>query len=391
MPFLPRRGLAALGGLFLLATPVLAQQGQGGPPPAVGVAPVAQRAVTETNEFIGRIEATDRVDLMARVTAFLQKREFNEGAEVKQGDLLFRLERGPFEAQLDQARAAVAEAQAQLTNANITLSRAQALLNTPAGQRSNVDAAIAAQRTAQAQLLSAEAQQRQAQINLDYTEIRAPISGRIGRAAVTEGNVVSPSSGPLATIVSQDPMYVNFTVPVRTMLDLRARYAAQGGFNAVAIRVRLSDGALYEQVGRLDFVDINVGQDTDSVALRGRMPNPVLPPEKAGLRGLTAGMLVSVIVEAVEPVQMLTVPRAAVLTDQRGDFVYVIGAENKAERRGIRIGDQSTPEFVVVAEGVREGERVIVDGLQRVRPGSPVSPAPVSMTAPGADAPRQGG
>jgi membrane fusion protein, multidrug efflux system len=397
MQLLPRRGMAALG-LFLLAGPALAQMPGGGGPPAVGVAPVALRPVTETNEFIGRVDAVQRVDLMPRVTAFLEKREFEEGAEVRQGDLLFRLERPPFEAQLAQARAAVAEAQAQLQNANLTLGRATSLLNTPAGQRSTVDSATAAARTAQAQLLSAQAQERQAQISLDYTEIRAPVAGRIGRAAVTPGNVVTPSSGALATIVSQDPMYVTFTVPARTLFDLRQRYASRGGFDAVQVRVRLPDGRLYDQAGKLDFVDIEVARDTDSITLRGRMPNP---PGQTG-RALTAGQLVNVQLASIEPVQLLTVPRAAVMTDQRGDFVYVIGAENKVERRGIRIGANSTPQTVVIADGVKEGEQVIVEGLQRARPGAPVSPAPVQgngaqgnngqgNNGQGGAAPRQGG
>jgi membrane fusion protein (multidrug efflux system) len=401
MPLSPRHGLARLGLMAILglaSLPAFAQA-PGGPPPAVGVAPVARRAVTETNEFIGRVEAVDRVDLQSRVTAFLEERLFEEGAEVKQGDLLFRLERGPFEAQLQIAKAGVAEAQAQLQNANLTLGRAQSLLSTPAGQRSTVDNATAAARSAQAQLLSAQAQEQQAQINLNYTEIRAPVSGRIGRAAVTPGNVVTPSSGALATIVSQDPMYANFTVPVRTMLELRSRYADRGGWDAVAVRLRLPDGRMYEQNGKLDFVDIDVGRDTDSLALRGRMPNPILPANRGTGRELTAGQLVTVQLASVEPVQVLTVPRAAMMTDQRGDFVYVVGADNKAERRSIRAGSQSTPQLVAVAEGVKEGEQVVVDGLQRVRPGAAVSPAPVEAQGQGGNAggnaagaaPRQGG
>ncbi|MDQ1079635.1 efflux RND transporter periplasmic adaptor subunit [Pseudoroseomonas cervicalis] len=387
MQLLPRRGMAALG-LFLLAGPALAQMPGGGGPPAVGVAPVARRPVTETNEFIGRVDAVQRVDLMPRVTAFLEKREFEEGTEVKQGDLLFRLERGPFEAQLQIARASVAESEAQLQNANITLSRAQALLNTVAGQRSTVDTALANQRSTQAQLLSAQAQQRQAQINLDYTEIRAPIAGRIGRASVTEGNVVTPSSGALATIVSQDPMYVSFTVPMRTLTEVRARYAERGGLNAVQLRLRLPGGRMYSPVGQVNFVDIDVGRDTDSVLLRGTIPNPVTA---GGYRELTANQIVNVVVEAVQPVQMLTVPRAAVMTDARGDFVYVVAAENKAERRTVRMDAQSTPELAVIREGLREGESVIVDGLQRVRPGQPVSPAPANAPANGQGSGGQGG
>lgn len=385
MTYLPapvlRPVLACLGCLLLAGAPAAAQQ-PGGAPPAVGVLPVASRAVTETNEFIGRVEATRRVELMARVTAFLQERLFQEGADVKEGDLLFRLERGPFEASLQISRAAVAEAQAQLQNANLTLGRAQALLATPAGQRVRVDDAVAARSAAAAQLLSAQAQQKQAQINLDYTEIRAPIAGRIGRASVTEGNVVTPNSGALATIVSQDPMYVSFTIPVRVLLDLRARYADRGGLGAVGVRLKLPEGRMYAEVGKLDFIDIDVGQDTDSIALRAHIPNPVLPDDPDHARELTAGQFVGVLLEAVKPVQMLVVPRGAVLTDQRGDFVYVVGEGDRAERRAIRLGAQSTPELAVLEEGVREGERVVVEGIQRVRAGASVSPAPANIAAP---------
>lgn len=387
MPFPHSRAAAVLaarlGVLAILAAPAGAAfaQAPGGAPPAVGTAPAARRAVTETNEFIGRIEAVDRVELQSRVTAFLQERLFDEGADVQKGDLLFRLERAPFEASLAQARAGVAEAQAQLQNANITLGRAQSLLNTVAGQRSTVDTATAAARTAQAQLLSAQAQERQAQINLDYTEIRAPVAGRIGRAAVTPGNVVTPSSGALATIVSQDPIYVTFTVPNRTLLELRDRYGDRGGMDAVAVKLRLGNGRMYGQAGKLDFIDIEVGRDTDSIAMRGRMPNPPLPAAQGGGRELVANQFVTVVLEALQPVQLVTVPRAAIMTDQRGDYVYVIGAENKPERRGIRVGPQSTPELAVIADGLKEGEQVIVEGLQRVRPGTPVSPAPVAQPA----------
>ena len=401
MPFTNCRAAASLaarlGVLALLsstAIPALAQA-PGGPPPAVGVAPAARRAVTETNEFIGRIEAVYRVELQSRVTAFLQERLFEEGADVQKGDLLFRLERAPFEASLAQARAGVAEAQAQLQNANITLGRATQLLNTVAGQRSTVDTATAAARTSQAQLLSAQAQERQAQINLDYTEIRAPVAGRIGRASVTPGNVVTPSSGALATIVSQDPMYVSFTVPNRTLLELRDRYADRGGMDAVTVKLRLGNGRMYGQAGKLGFIDIDVGRDTDSIAMRGTMPNPMLPAAQGGGRELVANQFVTVVLEAVQPVQLITIPRSAVITDQRGDFVYVMGAENKPERRGIRVGPQSTPELAVVADGLKEGEQVVVEGLQRVRPGAPVSPAPVSAPAGAAPAqnaaPAQGG
>ena len=216
------------------------------------------------------------MDLIARVTAFLNERLFAEGADVKTGQLLYRLERAPFEADVEAKEAAVAQGKAQLENANLTLARAQELLEKSSGTQVAVDSALATQRVAAAQVKAAEAQLHQSQINLGYTEIRSPIDGRIGRTAITIGNVVGPTSGTLATVVSPDPMYVTFPVSVRRVMELRDRYADKGGFDAVKIRVRLPSGEIYGQTGKLDFVDIGVTRDTDTITLRGTIPNPVV-------------------------------------------------------------------------------------------------------------------
>ena len=180
-----------------------------------------------------------------------------------------------------QQEAAVADASARLANANIQLTRAQSLLNTPAGQRSSVDDATAAQRSQAAQVASAQAQLRIAQINLDYTEIHAPIGGKISRTNISVGNVVSPSSGPLATIVSQDPMYVLFPIAVRAEIDLEKRYANQGGMGAVVIRLRLPDGTMYGQSGKIDYIEPSVQATTDTILVRGKIANPPLKPIEA--------------------------------------------------------------------------------------------------------------
>ena len=265
-------------------------QAPGGPPPSVGVAKAEQTAITETSEFIGRVQAIDRVALTARVTAFLDERLFKEGTEVQQGDLLFRLERAPFEAAAQQQEAAVADTSSRLANANIQLGRAQSLLSTPAGQRSTVDDLVAAQRSQAALVLSAQAQLRAAQINLAYTEIRAPVAGKISRTSITIGNVVSPSSGPLATIVSQDPMYVTFPVASRVQTELQTRYADKGGVNAVVVKLRLPNGSLYGQGGKIDYVEPSVSASTDTVLLRARIANPALrPPGGRAAGGARAG------------------------------------------------------------------------------------------------------
>jgi membrane fusion protein (multidrug efflux system) len=349
-------------------------------PPAVGVVEAVKRPITETSEFLGRIEAVNRVNVVARVTAFLEKRLFTEGAEIKAGDELYRLERGPFEADLASKQAQVAQLQATLENAKLTTERARTLLGGPAGQQSTYDAAIANQRSLEAQVQAALAQVQSSKINLDYTDIRSPIDGKIGRTAVTEGNVVSPASGVLTTIVSQDPMYVTFPVSVRQRLELRERYATRGGINAVVIKLRLPDGRLYEQTGKLDFVNNTIAQNTDTVTVRGVIPNATLHDSSttgAPVRELTDNEFVTVLLEGVQPVEVLAIPRSSVLSDQQGDYVFTVGPDNKAEQRRIQLG-QSTPTMAAVISGLSPGDKVIVEGLQRVRPGQPVSPGPAS-------------
>jgi membrane fusion protein (multidrug efflux system) len=317
--------------------------------------------------------------VVARVTAFLEKRNFVEGAEVKTGDLLYQLERGPFEADLKSKQAQVAQLQATLVNAKLTTERARILLSGPAGQQSTYDAALANQQSLEAQVQAAQAQVEASQINLDYTEIRSPIDGMIGRTAVTEGNVVSPSSGVLTTIVSQDPMYVTFPVSVREALTLRDRYVPRGGFKAVAIRIRLPDGRPFDQVGQLNFVSNTIVQNTDTITLRGTIPNPPIhdATPRLTVRELTDNEFVTVLLEGVQPVEVVAIPRSAVLSDQQGDYVFVVGADNKAEQRRIKLG-QSTSTVASVTSGVSPGDKVIAEGLQKVRPGEPVAPAPAS-------------
>src|SRR6202049_3656538 len=232
-------GLLVAGAITLGAAAASWAQPAASGPPAVGVVEAIKRPITETSEFLGRIEAVNRVNVVARVTAFLEKRLFEEGNEIKKGDKLYLLERGPFEADLASKQAIVAQLQATLENAKLTTDRARPLLGGPAGQQSTYDAALANQRSLEAQVQSAQAQVQSSQINLDYTDIRSPIDGKIGRTAVTEGNVVTPASGVLTTIVSQDPMYVVFPVSLRAGLELRDRYGPQGGLEAVMIKLRL--------------------------------------------------------------------------------------------------------------------------------------------------------
>ena len=366
--------------LMVTAVPLGARAQPASGPPAVGVVRAERQQITQTDEFIGRIQSIGRVALVARVTAFLEKRLFVEGTEVKQGDLLYQLEQPPFQAQVDFNKANVAQLEAQHRNAELTLERAQYLLKTVAGQQSNVDAALAQERALAAQIAGAQAQLQTAQINLDYTEIRAPIDGRISATEVTEGNVVSTTSGTLATLVSQDPMYVLFPVSARTGLELRDRYEAKGGFTAVVLKLRLPNGRIYGEEGKLDYVSPTVAANTDTITARGVFPNPFipgLPTTGPAPRELFDGEFVTVLQEGVQPITVLAISRAAVLSDQQGDYVYTVDAQNKAQQRRIQLG-QSTPSIAVVTSGLNEGELVISEGIQRARPGEVVSPGPAT-------------
>lgn len=387
--------LRLLSALLLLVTIAPVAQAQFGPagPPSVGVVEARRTPVTELSEFIGRVEAIARVDIRARVTGFLEERLFQEGSEVEQGAPLFRIERAPFEAQLEEARAGVASAEATLLNARVALNRARELRSTGAGTQAALDNAQAQERTAAAGVLGAQAQLRVAQINLAYTEISAPIAGAIGRATFTPGNVVTPQSEPLAVIYSQDPMRVAFTIPSRTATELRTRYEGRGGTAAVVVRIRFAGNRVYEQVGRIDFIDAALARDTDSLLVRASIPNPVRQGATAGepgARELLDGQFVTVLLEGAEPVNAITIPRAAVAQDQMGFFVFVVDAEGRAQRRNLRLG-RSTAETAVVEDGLQEGDRVISEGVQRVRPGQQVNAAPAGAPPRPALAPGQGG
>ena len=374
---------AAFFAFTVLAAPNAMAQPTPSGPPAVGVIKVERQPMTDSYEFNGRIQAINSVNIVARVTAFLDQQLFTEGIDVKKGDLLYVLERPPYQATVDVQKAAAAQAKAQLENSNIELWRKQELLEKSAGSKQALDSAQATQRTQTAQVQAAEAQLESAKINLDYTEIRSPIDGRIGRTSVTLGNVVSSASGTLTTVVSQDPMYVVFPVPTRRAIELRQEYATNGGFDAVKIRLRLPDGRIYAQTGKLDFINNVIAQDTDTLTVRGVIPNPVLGSETAGgvnLRELIADEFVTVLLESVKPREVIAIPRAAILTDQEGSYVYVVDDHNIARQRRVRLG-QVTPETAGIVEGLKEGEQVIVDGVQRARPNAPVTPAPVTSIA----------
>jgi membrane fusion protein, multidrug efflux system len=335
----------------------------------VGVVKAEKKAVSKTADFVGRVEAVNRVQINARVKGFLEEVLFKEGDIVKEGAALYRIEQGLFTAAVEQAQGALERAKAAKTLTEIQLQRAQELMTRQAGTVVARDQALAADQQAQGQILSDQASLDTAKINLGYTDIASPITGKIGRTNITKGNVVDPTSGPLTLIVSQDPMYVTFPVSERDVLDAKR----QGdNVDSIKVKLRFSDGSIYDQTGEINFVDVTVDRSTDSVTLRATIPNP---------KGtLIDGQLVRVILEAGTPVEKIVVPQAALIADQEGVYVF-IDDNGKAAVRRLKLGDESGTD-VVVESGLSGGELVIVEGLQGIRPGAPVRASPMPA-APG--------
>jgi membrane fusion protein (multidrug efflux system) len=349
------------------------------PPPAVAVVAAARRDITPSATFTGRMEAIDRVDLRARVAGYLEKREFSEGGEVQAGQLLFTIEKDTYAAAVAQAKATIARAEASLRLAKIELDRQSELLRRQVAPQQKVDEAQAKYGEADADLQRQKAALDQAQINLKYTEIYSPLAGQIGRAKYSIGNYLTPESGTLATIVSRDPMYVTFPVTQRELLAMRQR-AREAGVDARAVKVRLqlADGSMYDQAGTVNFIDIQVSSETDTVTVRAEVANRQ--------RLLIDGQLITAVVETAVPKSALVVPQQALQFDQTGYFVLVVDNESKVKVKPVAIGP--APEGQVeITSGLQEGERVITEGIQKVRPEQVVQVAatrsePASGSAP---------
>ena len=358
--------IAAGAGWLLFGTSAKPPQAAAAQPPApaVGVRLAAMKGVSQSFEFVGRVKAIEKVDLRARVEGFLEKVLFREGQDVKTGELLYQIEKVQFQAAVDQAKANLAVAEAALTNAKVEYERSTELVKRNFTPQSQVDTNKAALDSATGRVMQAKAALTQAQVNLDYTDIRAPIDGRIGRTAYTVGNLVNPASGVLATIVSQDPIYVLFPVSVRDLEAIReARRKEEGGMAKIDIRVRLPSGQEYAQRGVWNLTDPQVDPQTDSLVMRATIPNPD--------RTLTDGQFVTAIIRERQEAPRLVVPQSALQVDQSGYYVLVVNDQHKVEQRRVQTGPQRGTD-VVVTSGVKEGEQVMVDGIQKVRPGQVV-------------------
>ena len=338
------------------------------PPASVVVEAVTSSQVGVRHEFIGRTEAIERIELRARVSGTLEERNFREGSAVETGDLLFRIEREPYQVEVDQAMAQLESDKAQLVDAEAKFQRMETLFKKQSVSEQDRDEAKAASLMAQAAVQGSEAALKRARLDLSYVEITAPTSGLISEAAVDAGNLVSADSGVLATIVRLDPIHVHFTVSDNEYLEYRSRNpdpsVSTDQSTGAQPSLRLSNNTVYPASGSVELINNEVNPGTGTISLRAAFPNPdnLLRP----------GQFVTVVFERTLEEPSILVPQSAVLTGQSGYSVLVVGEDNTVEQRKIETGDRSGDSWVVES-GLESGERIIVRGLQKVRPGDVVN------------------
>ena len=348
--------------------------GGGPPPPAeVGVVTVTPQSLQLVTELPGRLEASRVAQVRARVAGIVQKRLFTEGSEVKAGQKLFQIDPAAYQTTVASAQAQLARAQANVTQATAQAERYKPLLEANAISKQEYINAVAAQKTAEADAAAARAAVQGGQISLGYATVTAPISGRIGRALVTEGALVGQGEAtPLAIVQQTNPMYVNITQSASDALQLR-RSIASGKFNrasgadAASVRIMLEDGSVYPSPGKLLFSDLTVDPTSGQIALRAQVPNP------NGL--LLPGMYVRVRLEQAEAPRGILLPQQAVQRGTAGDSVMVVGDDGKVATRPVKIGSGQGGNWIVL-DGLKPGENVMVDGFQKLRGGAPVKPVP---------------
>ena len=350
-------------------------QGAGGagepPPPEVGVVTVQPKPVGLVTELPGRLEASRVAQVRARAAGILQKRLFVEGSDVRAGQPLFKIDAASYQALVSSAQAQVARAQAALTQAKAQAERYRPLVEANAISKQEYVNAVAAEKTAEADVAAARANLRTGQINLGYATVTAPISGRIGRALVTEGALVGQGEPTQLAVIQQiNPMYVNFTQSTTEVLALR-RAVESGKFrradsgDSATVQIVLEDGSVYAQAGKLLFSDLSVDPTSGQITLRAEVPNP---------RGLLLpGMYVRVRLEQAETPTGIVLPQQAVQRGSTGDSVMVVSADGKVAPRPVKVGTAQGGDWVIL-EGLKPGEMVMVDGFQKLRGNAPVKP-----------------
>jgi membrane fusion protein (multidrug efflux system) len=391
--FSPRLATAAAATAVLLALTACgkgaAPAGAGGgapPPPEVGVVIATPTNVGLVTELPGRLEASRVSQVRARAAGILLERMFKEGSDVKAGQLLFRIDPAPYAAAQRSAEASLLRAEANAVQAKALAERYKPLVAANAVSKQEYDNAVAAQKTAEADVGVSRAALTTAKINMSYAAVTAPISGRIGRALVTEGALVGQGDATELAIIQQiDPMYVNFTQSATDVLRLRrameaGQFKRASGPNAASVRVVLEDGTEYALPGRLLFSDLTVDATTGQVTLRAEVPNP---------KGeLLPGLYVRVRLEQAQAANAIAVPQQAVTRTQQGDTLTVVDAEGKLIKRNVKISAAQNNQWVVL-DGLKAGEQVMVDGFQKLQmmpPGTPVKAVPWKPSAPAAPA-----
>jgi multidrug efflux system membrane fusion protein len=375
-PAPPRwRWLAALACSIGLGGCIDAADAQGAPPQAapVSVVPAVQRMVSDSEEFSGRLEASEFVELRARVSGTLEQIHFVDGAAVKKGQLLFSIDPRPFAAEVARAESQLAAVSARADLAQIELARAQKLVDARAVSRQEFDQLSSGARTSQADIRSAEAALRVARLNLDYAAVRSPIAGRASRANVSVGNLVNDQTV-LTTIAGTARVYAYFDTSEQTFLRVTA-----GGQKAPLVRMGLANEAGHPHEGRVDFIDNRLNPQTGAIRMRAAFDNS---------KGLfTPGLAAKLIMGTSAPYAAVLVPDRAIGTDQTKKFVYVVGANGQPQFREVRLGALQGGMRVLADGSVKPGEQVIVEGLQRVVPGMPVAAQVLKVDAAGLPVP----
>jgi multidrug efflux system membrane fusion protein len=342
------------------------------PPPKVTVAKPIQRTIVDQDEYVGRFVPVDVVEIRARVSGYLDRIHFIDGQIAKQGDLLFTIDKRPFQNTADQSRANLETAKSNLAFTQSDLTRAQQLVRERTISEQIYEQRMQAFRNSQASVAANEAMVRQAELDLEYTELRAPITGRIGDRRVTQGNLVTGGAGGnttmLATIVSMDPIRFEFTLDEASLLRYQRLAAGRtevAGLGGTSVRLKLLDETEFSHSARMDFVDNVIDRASGTIRGRAQLENP------DGL--FTPGMFARVQVPASAPYQALMVPDAAIGSEQARKFVYLIDQDNVARLRYVTLG-QLVDDLRVIKEGLSAGDRVVVNGLMRVRQGVKVTP-----------------
>jgi len=367
----PRLVAAGLTVLTLTACgkgqPEGAGPGAGMPPPEVGVVALQPTSVPLSQDLVGRLAAYRSADVRARVPGVLQRRVYEEGSDVKQGQVLFLIDPAQMQAAVGQAQAALAQAEANAANAHASAARARTLAPGKFISQSDLDNALAAERSAAASVQAAKAALQTARLNLGYATVRAPISGRAGKQQVTEGALVGQDEATLLTTVDQiDPLYLEFTVGVAELAKIHRQ---DEGAGQREVQVVLQDGTVYPHPGSLDFSGDVVDPATGAVALRARVPNPE--------RRLLPGTFVTLKATLGEERDAYRVPQLALQRDAQGAYVLVVGQDGKVARKNVVTERLDSGDWIV-GSGLARGDRVIVSGLQRAQPGQPAKATPVS-------------